>query len=210
MDKIIAVLFSEVDLWGCPYCGYRSFHSSASGNGTAHCYCGDCGKGFMVLAEGMTKSTIGVIGKTKVSGATNPEAFYPELQSHPRKGMPKHGKPDKKPEGGGEFFHSRGLGMEYTPGCFVCGGGKKLYNNIAGFVQCKESGKRIVKMFKSGAYLDYRDYEPDRVQVKIGACDEHLSYLEELDTLTKDAEGVIKKEMIPEKISFFQFLKDLF
>lgn len=111
------------------------------------------------------------------------------LQPHPRRGIPKHGRPDKKPDGGGEFFRSRGIGLDLTPGCFVCGGEKVLRNNIAAFVQCKKSGKRVVALFSQGAWLDYRRHEPDRVQVKIGACVEHRPNLEKLDALTQD--GII-------------------
>lgn len=176
---IIAVSVKELSDWGCPHCGYRSGYTSISGGGAAAWKCGseDCGKICCVLAEGITKSPIGFDG------------FHPELQTHPRRGIPSHGKPDKRPEGGGEFFRSRGVGYDQTPGCFVCGGGEKLRNNIAAFVQCKKSGERVVNMFGYGARLDYREYEPDRVQVKVGACDCHLPNLKKLDSLTR--EGII-------------------
>jgi hypothetical protein len=64
--------------------------------------CGDyenCGKSCCVLAEGKTKSSLGF-------GNEN-EPIYPELQDHPRRGIPSHGRPDKQPITGGEFFNSR-------------------------------------------------------------------------------------------------------
>ena len=69
-----------------------------------------------------------------------------------------------------------------------------MLNNIAAFVQGKTAGERVVAMFKTGARLDYRDYEPDRVQVKIGACNRHKANLERLDGLTSD--GVLTQDMV--------------
>ena len=181
---VIAVSGIEFIEFGCPHCGYRSGTSPISGHGSAVFKCGsaDCGKISCILAQGITKSSIGFGG------------FYPELQAHPRRGIPSHGQPDKRPEGGGEFFRSRGIGMDHCS-CFVCGTKGLVYlSNIAAFVQCKEAGERVVAMFSQGARLDYRAHEPDRVQVKIGACDEHLSNLERLDTLTRD--GIITKARI--------------
>lgn len=74
-----------------------------------------------------------------------------------------------------------------------------MLNNIAAFVQCKEAGERVVAMFPQGAWLDYRDYEPDRVQVKIGACDKHLPNLQKLYELTR--EGVITNAHINEALA---------
>lgn len=111
---------------------------------------------------------------------------------HPREGIPKHGRPDQRPEGGGDYFRSRGVGMDHTPGCFVCGGAPGFYSNIAAFVQCRAAGERVVAMFTQGARLDYREFEPDRIQVKIGACEEHLPNLRVLDQLA----GVITTEAL--------------
>jgi len=198
-DKIesIAVSGNELQEFGCPYCGYRSGSTPVSGGGGAIWQCGDndCGRSCVVLAEGVSKSPIG-LGSGK-------ETIYPELQDHPRRGIPAHGKSDKKPENGGEFFRSRGVGLDNTPGCFICGGNRGLHNNIAAFVQCKEAGKRVVAMFDGkGACLDCREYEPDRVQVKVGACKMHTPNLERLSQLTaKEDTGVLTKEMIQEAVS---------
>lgn len=142
-DKVqqpIAVSKNDYGDCGCPYCGYRSGYSPISGGGTAIVVCGECERSFAVLAVGVTKSTIG-FGE-----------FYPELQPHPRKGTLAHGRLDKRPEGGGEFFQSRGIGYDSCT-CFVCGtkvrdGRHSMLNNIAAFVQCREAGVRVVAMFR--------------------------------------------------------------
>jgi ribosomal protein L37AE/L43A len=189
---VIAVSQKELQQWGCPHCGYRSGTMSLSGDGAGIWSCGECGKTTVVLAEGVTKSPYGL--GTEKEG----ESFHPELQPHPRHGIPAHGNPDKRPEGGGEFFSSRGIGMDMTPSCFVCGGKSNMRSNITAFVHCKASGKRVVAMFRKGARLDYRESEPDRIQVKVGACKEHLQNLEHLDTTTRQSKGVITGAMIAE------------
>lgn len=189
-DKVqqpIAVSRKDYVDFGCPYCGYRSGISPISARGTAVVICGECDRGFAVLGDGVAKSTIG-FGE-----------FYPELQPHPRDGTLAHGRPDLRPEGGGEYFQSRGIGYDSCT-CFVCGTndrdgrGHSMLNNIAAFVRCRDAGVRVVAMFAQGARLDYRDFEPDYVQVKVGACDEHLLNLKRLHKLVKD--GVIKPEMV--------------
>lgn len=96
---------------------------------------------------------------------------------------------------GGEKFHPRGIGSDHTPGCFCCGGDPGLYANISGFATSKESGEKIVAMFEYGARLDYRGYEPNWIQVKIGACKDHLPNLEKLCALT-----AYENVMTPKKI----------
>lgn len=178
-DSVIAVSETELNQFGCPYCGYRSGYVSLSGRGTAVWRCGDseCGKTCCVLARGIRRSRIGL------------GDLYPKLQPHPRRGIPSHGTLDKKPDSGGEFFRSRGIGLDTAPGCFVCGGEQSVYHNIAAFVKCKEAGERVVSLFMYGAWLDYRKFEPDRIQVKIGACDRHRPNLQKLDDLAGD--GII-------------------
>lgn len=83
----------------------------------------------------------------------------------------------------GEHFYPRGIGNEWTPGCFACGipqEERTLHINIAAFVDSKESGEAIVNMFKAGAYLDYRSYEPNRIQVKVGVCEVHKQVIHNL------------------------------
>jgi hypothetical protein len=89
---------------------------------------------------------------------------------------------EEKPDG--EHFVSRGIGMDATPGCFVCGGMNGLYSNISGFVDSEESGERVVAMFKHGAQL-HQNLIPYWIQVKIGACQEHLPNLDALHQFTR-------------------------
>ena len=102
-----------------------------------------------------------MLGKGLLKSAIGFGDFYPELQEHPRIGIPSHGRPDKRPEGGGEFFQSRPIGLDRVD-CFVCGTGDRdgkghiMLNNIAAYVRCKEAGERVVAMFTKGAWLDYR------------------------------------------------------
>ena len=96
-----------------------------------------------------------------------------------------------------ERFATRGIiGTDHTPGCFVCGGKSGLHKNISAFIESKTSGKRIVSMFNGkGVRLDYREREPDYIQVKIGVCRKHENELKKLHGLTRDA-GVITEGMI--------------
>lgn len=93
-------------------------------------------------------------------------------------------------------FRPRGLGSECVP-CFMCGKGG-LNTNIAAFVRTKEEGAAVVEMFRINdptcqqpignrypAWLDYRPHEPNWIQVKIGACQEHSKNLEKLYELTR-------------------------
>lgn len=191
VEVTMAVRITDLQEFGCPHCGFRSGSVPMSGGGCLIWNCGECGKQSIGLNEGLLKSTIGL-------GSGN-DVFYPELRKHPRHGIPAHGRPDIRPEAGGEFFSSRGIGLDVTPGCFVCGGTQGMRSNIAAFVRCKDSGKRVVEMFGGkGARLDYREYEPDYVQVKVGACDAHVSCLENLHHITSEAKGTITSDMILE------------
>ena len=180
---MIAINHKEYTRWGCPYCGFRSASRSMEAGGAAVLHCADCGKSYITLADDVTVSPIGCGG--------DDGTVYPKLQSHPREGTPSHGTPDELPEEGGEHFHSRGIGSDKAD-CFICG--KGTYNpNICAFVRCKDAGERVVAMFSHGARMDYREYEPDRVQVKIGACEYHLPALEKLDKLTRDGRITVER-----------------
>lgn len=197
----IAVAEDEFNESGCPFCGYQSGHSYMRSGGAATWRCGDCGRGCFILAIGLGESPIGI-------GMKGGTTVYPKLQPHPRRGIPKHGAVDKRPENDGEFFRARGLGMDSSPGCFVCGGEKtrwqpknkyhmQMLDNVAGFAQCKNAGARIVEMFEGkGCWMDYREFEPDRIQVKIGVCKKHVENLKTLVRLTEEHDQTITKEMI--------------
>jgi hypothetical protein len=88
-------------------------------------------------------------------------------------------------------FASRGIGLDSGMSCFVCDckfrddkNGSPLLNNIAGMVKSKEEGEIIASWFGGNARLDYRPTEPYWIQVKIGACDDHIENLRALDKIT--------------------------
>jgi hypothetical protein len=87
-------------------------------------------------------------------------------------------------------FVSRGVGLDTTPGCFICGGGRAMRPNIAAFVASRQDGEAIVRLFGQGAWLDYRDFEPNWIQVKVGACQIHLGALERLHQITKRSRSI--------------------
>lgn len=202
-DKlVIAVSANDLCRFGCPYCGYRSGTTPIHVGGSSVWKCGSegCGNTSCVLSDGVTKSTLSFDG------------YYPSLQEHPRHGIPSHGNKDVRPGSGGEFFRSRGIGLDRVD-CFVCGtrdrdgNGRDHLHNIAAFVRCREAGERVVTMFACGAHLDYRDFEPDRVQVKVGACDFHLENLRKLNKITHD--GIITPERVHEAKEEMHFLDSL-
>lgn len=187
--KDVVVAGADVEAFGCPSCGYRSGYVTISCAGAGLWTCGECGASCLVLADGLTA----------VPDAWTKESGWP-VQPHPRRGIPSHGRPDSQPVGGGEFFGARGIGTDSTPGCFVCGGAVGLYTNVAGFVEGKAAGERVVAMFRTGARLDYREYEPDHVQVKVGACTQHVEQIRALRQATL-AEGRITPAMIDSAIN---------
>lgn len=185
VERVIAVSSSQHNKFGCPYCGFQSGTTPVSGHGEAHWVCGDCGKTSWILMDGITET------ETKING------YPPVFQEHPRKGTPKHGASDIRPDSGGEFFKSRGIGMDVCS-CCVCDANADMshyLNNIAAFVKCKAAGERVVAMFQKGARLDYREREPDRVQVKVGACDEHMFVIKNLDRLVGKDDTITKRRI---------------
>ena len=190
-QEFLAVRDEEAIEFGCPHCGFRSGSSMLQAGGAAIWSCGECRKTSVILAEGLHRSPIGF--GTEYGNA------HPKLRPHPRRGIPAHGTADRRPDGGGEYFSSRGIEMDTTPGCFVCGGETNLHHNIAAFVSTKAAGERVVGMFARGARVDYRPFEPDRIQVKIGACHGHFHNLECLDALVEG--GVITSEVIAQALA---------
>jgi uncharacterized Fe-S cluster-containing MiaB family protein len=95
----------------------------------------------------------------------------------------------------------RGVGMEWTPGCFICGydklsekSGTELHANVSAFVSSKKEGKELVTLFGKGTYLDYRPREPNWIQVKVGACKAHKKNL----NLLESEDGMISESQIRE------------
>lgn len=169
---MIAVSGYSYERFGCVACGCDYCYSTGvTGGGSAPVKCGQCGEVFVILADGIGRSRIGF----------GSPAVFPELQPHPRAGTPKHlyVRPDVKPEQGGEYWQPRGVGYD-----------------LSGFVKCKEAGERIVQMVekvlakKPDSWLDYREQEPNWIQVKIQEADgfdlEQLRLLCDDGILTED------------------------
>ena len=202
--QINCISWSDFDQFGCPICGCDFAAAGwASCGGAQLAICGECRCNFVILSDGLEKSAMGfskdggIVFSMKGELEESDDVIIPIRQKHPRHGMPKHAyvKPDIRPDNGSDFFSVRGIGTDKTPGCFCCGGKKRYHNNIAAFVKSKQAGERIVKLFgEYGAWLDYREFEPDWIQVKIGACDKHLPNLEKLAELTSD--GIITLDKV--------------
>jgi hypothetical protein len=92
-------------------------------------------------------------------------------------------------------FASRGPGQSWDS-CFVCHelplmdglGDGSAHDNLAAFVQSREDGEAIIRLFAElgcEAHRDYRPSEPHWIQVKIGACPTHRPSLRLLDHMTR-------------------------
>ena len=89
-------------------------------------------------------------------------------------------------------------------GVHYSGGYNSCQPDMAARVNGLQGAKKVEKMFRAEgcrALIDYRDFEPHHVQVKIGACEEHLSNLKILERLTKEAKG-ISPEILRHAIKF--------
>lgn len=104
------------------------------------------------------------------------------------------------------LFRTRGIGLDVCPCCFVCGatqrapGANHYLNNIAAFVASREEGASIVEWFEGKAAMDFREKEPNWIQVKVGACDLHLANLQALDGQT-GRYGVIRQRDIADALN---------
>lgn len=108
-----------------------------------------------------------------------------------------------------EYWSPRGIGSEWNLTCLVTGKEEKLMPNISGFVRSKAAGERIVKMFNGRARLDFRTYEPNWIQVKVGVLEEHKEVLVRLQNAVMTCEGMLTPEIIqwaldPEKCPGYQ------
>jgi hypothetical protein len=107
-------------------------------------------------------------------------------------------------------FSPRGLGSSWQA-CFICGekplgdgGGEGSTNDdMASFVETKEDGEQIIDLFTAlgcTALLDYRDYEPNWIQVKLAVCRAHwpsLRLLKEICSKENTINSIIIKECLP-------------
>ncbi len=83
-----------------------------------------------------------------------------------------------------EMYAPRGLGSNWLP-CYICdqGGRSSVQTDMSAFVEDKESGEKVVEMFERfglHAKLDFRESEPNYVQVKVGTCKKHTPNLKKL------------------------------
>lgn len=107
-------------------------------------------------------------------------------------------------------FSPRGIGRDNCPCCYVCGPTEpsisRLMDNLSGFVKTKKDGEELVEWFGGSARLDFREREPDYLQVKFGVCDNHLPNLKHLRALTSKY-GVIREKDIEasKKLSFGEY-----
>ncbi len=96
------------------------------------------------------------------------------------------------------IFRSRGISLDYCPGCIFCGNGlieSRLLKTISGFVECENDGNKIVSWVteSEGIKLDFREDEPSWIQVKIGSCDLHEHKLKKLHELCMKNNTISKR-----------------
>lgn len=178
---MLAVSYSDYQTYGCPNCGCdTSIRGSFYRTDSVPFTCENCHVEFMVLADGLEKSSIGTY-----ASKNSKEAEFPIRIEHPRKAVgPKweYEWPDLKPEYG-EYFASRGIGYD-----------------LAGFVKSRQAGERIVEMARQvlnlrhiRSWLDYRPDEPKWIQVKFQ--DDEFD-LELLDKKTRENNDIITEEIL--------------
>jgi hypothetical protein len=177
-----AISWEDFENYGCVNCGCEfAYSQGVQDTLTNPVECGECKTNFVILSSGVVRSSIGFSLPRKPG--MSQEVYYPFLEVHPRKGTSKrpYVRPDIRPETGGEYFEPRRPGYD-----------------LAGFVKCKQAGERIVAMFAGAlgkepkTYLDYREKEPDWIQVKVHKEEADVDKLYEL---TKET-GIITAEII--------------
>ena len=96
--------------------------------------------------------------------------------------------PDVRPEGGGEYWQSRGA-SDY---------------DVSGFVKSKKAGERLLRFVKyvlekdeTETWLDYREREPEWIQFKFSAEEFDV---EKLDELSRANNGILTEDIIKECI----------
>lgn len=100
--------------------------------------------------------------------------------------------PDVRPEGGGEYWASRGASS----------------SDVSGFVKSKEAGQRLLRFVRyvlekdeTETWLDYREREPEWIQFKFSATEFDIQKLDELCKANNDiiTEDIIKSCVLPKK-----------
>ena len=94
--------------------------------------------------------------------------------------------PDKRPEGGGEYWQTRGA-SDF---------------DVSGFVVSKLAGERLLRMVKyiletdnPKTWLDYREFEPTWIQFKFSAEEFDLG---KLSQMSKDNGGILTEQIVRE------------
>ena len=179
-NDMVAISYEDFERFGCPYCGTTLKRTHSYANGTNHLSCGheDCQKHYLVVISDLYSSMNFILE----SG----EKYCPVVQKHPRFNIPKtnYKAKDIRPENlEHEYFNSRGVGYD-----------------LAGFVKSKEAGERIVEKIKTilnkseiKSWLDYREYEPSRIQLKISPSEFDIV---KLDDLVRQNEDVLTNEIL--------------
>ena len=183
---MIAISWSDYMKYGCPSCGCDYARSgNISGRGTSFGTCRECDTSFAILADGQNEAGIGVgTGQKDENGKDIFE--FPKLQKHPRKGIPWHPYefPDPRPEYG-EYWSPRGIGYD-----------------LSGFVKSKKAGERLIEIVKEvlgkekpDTWLDWREYEPEWIQLKF---QDNEFDLEKLYQMAIDNHNILTKEILIE------------
>lgn len=91
---------------------------------------------------------------------------------------------DERPEGGGEYWTSRGAGSY----------------DVSGFVKSKPAGERLLRMVKyiletdePKTFLDYREFEPNWIQFKFSADEFDV---EKLDQMARANDNIITEQIV--------------
>ena len=182
---MLAINCEEAVKYGCPNCGcdswirdntYRANQPSGK--------CKSCGVAYQIFAEGITESSVGF--GTNRKDYNGKQIFeYPKLIPHPRRGIPQwhYEEPDIRPESGGEYWNSRGIGYD-----------------LSGFVKSKQAGERILLLVKEvlgkdepASWLDYRKNEPSWIQFKFQKTEFDLK---KLDDMTRSNGNIITKDIL--------------
>lgn len=170
----IAISLEDFEAFGCPYCGTTIHRRHTSSGGTHHLSCGDsdCGRSFVIEV----KELISGMGFSSDDGNSYE---HPIVRKHPRYGIPTtpFKAKDVRPEGmDADFFISRGVGYD-----------------LAGFVKSKEAGNRLLDKMKEvletetlKSWLDFREREPSRIQLKIQSSEFNLEKLDEMVSSNND------------------------
>lgn len=209
---MIAVKWSAYEKSGCVNCGCEYCYSDGMSGPTTPVICGECNTKFLIVNDDLKMSSVGfneegvmqtLLNTSRISSDMMKKNFnsdincveldgfyYPIPQEHPRKGTPKHKfvRPDIRPENGiGDFCSPRGVGYD-----------------LACFVKSKEAGQRITDMINKvnkeydnkgfSCWLDYREYEPLWIQVKINYPDEIKATV--LAGLIADNGNVITEDIV--------------